>query len=196
MKDLGAADVILEIKILYTKYGVGLSQSHYIGNKLKKYGYFDLPKLFVPYDYNKKLRPDTGRPIRELEYLKIIGSLMYIMSCTRPDITFSIGMLSIFTSNPGKSHWDVVQRLMRYLTLNLDLFYSKYPAMIECFLDASWCSEPDECRFTGGFVFTMGGAAISWKSKKQTLIAQSSMESEVFALTVAGDEAEWLSCLL
>ena len=56
--------------------------------------------------------------------------------------------------------------------------------------------ETDECISTGGFVFTMGEAVISWKSKKQTLIAQSSIKSEFFALTVAGDEAEWLSCFL
>ena len=87
---------------------------------------------------------------------------MYAMSCTRPDIAFSVRMLSIFTSNPEKSHWDV-QRLMRYLkeTLNLSLLYTGYLAVIEGFLDASWCSGPDECRSTGGFVFTMGGAAIS-----------------------------------
>ena len=64
MKDLGTADVILGIKILYTKDGIGLSQSHYIENMLKKYGYFDLLELSVPYDYNKKFRPNTGRPVR------------------------------------------------------------------------------------------------------------------------------------
>ena len=64
MKDLGAADIILRIKTLYTKDEIVLSQYHYIDNMLKKYSYFDLPELFVPYDYNKKLGPDTGRPIR------------------------------------------------------------------------------------------------------------------------------------
>ena len=68
MKDLGTVDVILEIKILYIKNGIGLSQSHYIENMLKKHGYFDMPELSVPYDYNKKLRRNTGRPVRQLEY--------------------------------------------------------------------------------------------------------------------------------
>ena len=85
---------------MYTKDGIRLSQSYYIENMLKKYGYSDMPELSVPYDYNKKLRPNTGRPVRQLEYSKIIGSLMYAMSCTRPCIVFSIGMLSRFTSNP------------------------------------------------------------------------------------------------
>jgi len=68
MKGLWVADVILRIKILYTKDGIGLSQSHYIENMLKKYGYFDLPELYVPYDYYKKLRPNTERPVKQLEY--------------------------------------------------------------------------------------------------------------------------------
>lgn len=198
MKDLGAADTILGIKIHRTKEGISLSQAHYIESILKKYGYFDLPELHVPYDYNKKLHANSGKPVKQLEYSRVIGSLMYAMSCTRPDIAFTVGMLSRFTSNPGKAHWDAVQRLMRYLkaTLNYSLLYSGYPGVVEGYSDASWCSEPDECRSTGGYVFTLGGAAISWKSKKQTMIAQSSMESEFFALASAGDEAEWLKDLL
>jgi len=130
---------------------------------LKKYGYFDTAELSVTYDYNKRFRPNTGRSLKQLEYSKIIGSFMYAMSYTRPDIAFSVGMLSRFTSNPRKPNWDAVQRLMRYLkvTLNLSLLYIGYPAVIEDFSDASWYSEPDECRSTGDFVFTMGRAAIS-----------------------------------
>ena len=74
MKDLGTADVILGIKIIYSEEGIGLSQSHYVESMLRKYGYYDLPELFVPYDYNKKLRPNTGRLVEQLRYSKIIRS--------------------------------------------------------------------------------------------------------------------------
>lgn len=95
------------------------------------------------------------------------------MSCIRPDIAFVVVMLSRFTSNPKKPHWDVIHRLMRYLkrTMSIVLFYTGYPTVIKGFSDASWCSKPDECRFTGGFVYTIGGVVISCKSKKQTAIA-------------------------
>ncbi|XP_020257365.1 uncharacterized protein LOC109833912 [Asparagus officinalis] len=89
---------------------------------LRKYDYYDRSKLLVSYDYNKKLLPNTGRPVEQLRYSKIIGSHMYVMSCTRPDIAFVVGMLSRFTSNPGKLHWDVVQRLMRYLKGTTDIW--------------------------------------------------------------------------
>ena len=85
-------------------------KSHYIVNVLKKYGSFDLLELSMPYDYNKKFRPNIGRSIRQLEYLRIIENLMYAMSCTSLDITFSVGMLSNLQAN--------LKRLIRMLFRN------------------------------------------------------------------------------
>ncbi|KAK8923944.1 hypothetical protein KSP39_PZI019190 [Platanthera zijinensis] len=119
---------------------------------------------------------------------------MYATTCTRPDIAFTVGMLSRFTSNPEKDHWDALDKLMRYLkyTEKYALCYSRHPLVLEGYSDASWCSEIADCRSTSGFVFTLGGAAVAWKSKKQTCIALSSMESELYALASAGEEAEWI----
>jgi hypothetical protein len=85
-------------------------------------------------------------------------------------------------------------RLLRYLryTRNYGLHYSRYPAVIEGHCDANWISDTNDSRATSGYVFTLGGAAISWKSSKQTVIARSTMESEFIALDKAGEEAEWL----
>ncbi|XP_077219728.1 uncharacterized protein LOC143853919 [Tasmannia lanceolata] len=80
---------------------------------LKKCEYFDLAELSIPYDYNQKFHANTGRTVKQLEYSKVIGSLMYAMSCTGLDISFVVGMLSRFTSNQGKEHWNAIQRLMR-----------------------------------------------------------------------------------
>ena len=78
-----------------------------------KYSYFDLSELSMSYDYTKKLRLNTRRPIKQIEYSRIIGSLMYAIRCTRRVITFSIVMLIRFTSNPEKPYWDAVQKLIR-----------------------------------------------------------------------------------
>ena len=75
---------------------------------LKKYDYLNLSELSVSYNHNKKLRTNTGRPVRQLEYSRIIGNFIYVMSCTRPNIAFSVGMLSKFTSNREKPHWDAI----------------------------------------------------------------------------------------
>ncbi|XP_077226419.1 secreted RxLR effector protein 161-like [Tasmannia lanceolata] len=99
------------------------------------------------------------------------------MTCTRPDITFAVGMLSRFTSNPSKEHWNAVQRLMRDLkgTLNYCLLFSGYPSVIEGFSDASWCSDPDEFRSTGGFVYTLGAITIFCDNQAASTVAENKL---------------------
>ncbi|KAL0292743.1 UNVERIFIED_CONTAM: Retrovirus-related Pol polyprotein from transposon TNT 1-94 [Sesamum radiatum] len=80
--------------------------------------------------------------------------------------------------------------------MNLCLHFNKFPAVLEGFSDANWVTDNDEVSSTSGYVFTLGGGAISWKSAKQTCIARSTMESEFIALELAGQEAEWLRTLV
>ncbi|KAL0441840.1 UNVERIFIED_CONTAM: Retrovirus-related Pol polyprotein from transposon TNT 1-94 [Sesamum radiatum] len=126
------------------------------------------------------------------------GSVMFLMNYTRPDIAYAVSRLSRYTHNPNKDHWDALRRLLRYLkgTMNLCLHFNKYPAVLEGFCDANWVTDNDEVSSTSGYVFTLGGGAISWKSAKQTCIARSTMESEFIALELAGQEAEWLRNLV
>ncbi|XP_038726421.1 uncharacterized protein LOC120017315 [Tripterygium wilfordii] len=128
------------------------------------------------------------------EIESVLSSLMYIMNCTRPDIAYSVNKLSRYTSNPGHEHWKALLRVLGYLnkTKKNALRYGKYPAVLEGYSDANWISDSEESKSTSGYVFTLGGAAISWKSSKQTCIARSTMESEFIALDKAGEEAEWL----
>ena len=85
------------------------------------------------------------------------------MNCTRPDIALAIGKLSQFTRNPGQEHWDALIHLLRYLksTINYGLHYSGNPAVLEGFCDANWISDSKETLATSGYVFTLGGGAIS-----------------------------------
>ncbi|GAB2288019.1 hypothetical protein Dimus_037974 [Dionaea muscipula] len=119
---------------------------------------------------------------------------MYLMSCTRPDIAYSVSRLSRYTSNPGENHWKAIVRVLHYLRYTRDygLHYSRYPSVIEGYSDANWISDIKDSKSTSGYVFTLGGATISWKSSKQTCIAHSTMESEFIALDKATEEAEWL----
>ncbi|KAL0429715.1 UNVERIFIED_CONTAM: Retrovirus-related Pol polyprotein from transposon TNT 1-94 [Sesamum radiatum] len=194
MKDMGLADVILGIKISKTSDGLALSQSHYIENILKKFKAYDSPPAKTPVDLNLHLAKNKGEPEGQIEYSRIIGSLMYIMNCTRPDIAYAVNKLSRFTSNPSKNHWKGLIRVLRYLkyTSNYGLHYTRYPAVLEGYSDANWISDSKDTKSTSGYVFTIGGGAVSWKSSKQTCIARSTMESEFIALDKAGEEAEWL----
>ncbi|GJT90538.1 zinc finger, CCHC-type containing protein, partial [Tanacetum coccineum] len=104
MKDMGEADVILVIKIKHESNGIAISQSHYIANVLKKFNYFDCTSVSTPMDTSEKLMPNNGQAVSQLEYSRVIGCLMYAMTCTRPDISFTVGKLSRYTSNPGTQH--------------------------------------------------------------------------------------------
>ena len=102
--------------------------------------------------------------------------------------------LSRYTHHPNNDHWSALARLMKYLsgTMNYGILYSGFPDVLEGYSDANWISDLDEIKFIMGYVFTLGGGAVAWKSSKQTLIATSTMKSEFIALEFAGKEAEWL----
>ena len=94
------------------------------------------------------------------------------MNCTGPDIAYSVSKLSRYTSNLGEDHWKALVRVLRYLKymLNYGLHYTRYPAVLEWYRDANWISDTKDTKSTSGYVFTLGGVAVSWKSSKQTCI--------------------------
>ncbi|KAL0561265.1 hypothetical protein IC582_001687 [Cucumis melo] len=138
MKDLGEADVILDIKITRTENEIFLDQSHYIEKILKKYNYFDSKSAFTPYDSSVKLFKNTGDSVNQSEYASIIGSMRYAADCTKPNIGYAVGLLYRFTSRPSLEHWNAINRVMRYLqkTQDLGLHYNKFPIVHEGYNDA------------------------------------------------------------
>ncbi|GJV19238.1 zinc finger, CCHC-type containing protein [Tanacetum coccineum] len=165
MKDIGEADVILDIRIKHESNGIAISQSHYIENVLKKFNYFDCTPVSTPMDTSEKLMPNNGQAVSQLEYSRVIGCLIYAMTCTRPDIAFDVGKLSRLT-------------------------YIGYPSVLEGYTDANWISNTEDNSSTSSWIFLLGGGVIFWASKKQTCITGSTKEYEFVALAAAGKEAE------
>nr|ABF93649.1 retrotransposon protein, putative, Ty1-copia subclass [Oryza sativa Japonica Group] len=199
MKDLEEADVILNIKLQRgDEGGITLVQSHYVDKVLSHFGYSDCKPAPTPYDPSVLLRKNRRIARDQLRYSQIIGSLMYLASATRPDISFAVSKLSRFVSNPGDDHWQALERVMRYLkgTMSYGIHYTGYPKVLEGYSDSNWISDPDEIKATSGYVFTLGSGAVSWKSCKQTILTRSTMEAELTALDTATVEAEWLRELL
>ena len=192
MKDLGEAEVILGIRIKRGNNGISISQSHYIEKILKKFNFESCSPVSTPIDPSIKLLPNKGSPVSQLEYSSAIGCLMYAMNSTRPDIAFAVGKLSRFTINPSSHHWQALNRVFKYFkgTMDYGLTYSGFPSALEGYSDASWITNLEDSSSTTGWVFLLGGGAISWASKKQTMITRSTMESEFVALDAAGQEAE------
>src|SRR3954471_12920327 len=199
MKELGVADVILNIKLLKDDNGgITLLHSHYVEKILSRFGYSDCNSSPTPYDPSVLLRKNRKDAKDQLRYSQIIGSLMYLASATRPDISFAISKLSRFVSNPGDVHWQALERVLRYLkgTTSYGIHYSGYPRVLEGYSDSNWISDADETKATSGYVFTLGGGAVSWKSCKQTILTRSTMEAELTTLDTTTVEAEWLRELL
>ena len=97
---------------------------------------------------------------------------MYLMSCTRPDIAYSISKLSSYTSNPRAKHWQGIMRVLKYLRFTCDygLHYTRYSIVLEGYSDANWLSNVKDSKSHSGYVFTGGEATVSWKSSKQRLL--------------------------
>ncbi|KAI5674225.1 hypothetical protein M9H77_14589 [Catharanthus roseus] len=121
-----------------------------------------------------------------------IGSVMYSMISTRPDIAFSISLLSRFMSNPGRDHWAALKWLLRYLngTLDWGLHYHNWSDFeLIRFVDSDFAGDKDGRRSTTSYFFTLAGNCISWKSQLQPVVALSTTEAEYIAATEAIKEA-------
>jgi hypothetical protein len=120
MKDLGKADVILNIKLIKGENGITLTQSHYVEKVLSHFGYKESKPSPIPYDPSLVLRKNKRIGRDQLRYSQIIGSLMYLTSATKPDISFAVSKLSRFTTNLGDDHWHALERVMHYLAGTMD----------------------------------------------------------------------------
>ena len=100
MKDFGQVDTILSINVKQSSGDFELGQSHYVEKVLDKFKHLKFKEVYAPFNPSLKLEKYSGRAVAQLEYESVIGCLMYLMQCTRPDITFVVSKLSRFTSNP------------------------------------------------------------------------------------------------
>jgi hypothetical protein len=148
MKDLGEADVILNIKLIKGENEIIMKQSHYVETILNHFGFSDSKASPTSYDPSLKLHKNRGQGINQLRYSQITGYLMYLAGATRHDISFVVNKLSRFTSNPESDHWCALERGMRYLkgTTTYRLHYTGYPAVLEGYSDSNWISDVDEIK--------------------------------------------------
>ena len=204
MKDLGEAAYILGIRILRdrSKRLIGLNQSTYLDKVLKRFCMENSKKGELPIQSNTKMSktqsPSTDEEISEMSripYASAVGSIMYAMTCTRPDVSFALSMVSRYQGNPGKAHWIVVKNILKYLrrTKHWVLVLGGCDMLrVTGYCDASFQTDRDNFRSQSGWVFTLNGGAVTWKSSKQDTVADSTCESEYIAISEASKEAIWL----
>jgi hypothetical protein len=140
----------------------------------------------------------SGKPLEAgNRYNELIGSLMYLSSTTRPDITLAVGLLSRFRASPTTSHWNAGLRVLAYLyqTQDMGLEYSADHDVVG-YVDSAFVDDKDTLHSTLGYTFVLNGAAVSWGSKKQRTVATSTVEAEFVAFHEAAKEAVRLQQLL
>ena len=114
-------------------------------------------------------------------YQAVVGSLLYLSTKTIPDIAYAVGSVARYCADPTKDHWTAVKRILRYLkgTRNYGLLYRKdAPAELTRYSDADWAGDVGDRKYTSGYIYLLGGAAISWKSSKQSCVALSTTKAE------------------
>jgi len=123
---------------------------------------------------------------------------MYAMVCTRPDIAYSVGVVSRFLTNLGKQHWQVVKWILRYLkgTSHYCLCFGHDEIVLEGFMYADMVGDMDTRKSTTGYLYTFAGAAVSWLSRLQRIVALSTIEAEYIATKKACKEMFWMQRFL
>ena len=141
---------------------------------------------------------DGGERVDANKYQSLVGSLRYL-TCSRPDLSLSVGVISWFIEEPIYSHWKALKRVLRYIqgTVSLGLFYSKVANYrLTGYSDSDWCEDIDDRKSTSVYVFFMGNTTFSWLSKKQLIVALSTCEAEYVAASWCVCHAIWLRNLL
>ncbi|KAL5851084.1 hypothetical protein ACOSQ3_006202 [Xanthoceras sorbifolium] len=167
MKDMGEASYVISIKIHRDRFQgiLGLSQETYINKVLERFRMKDCSPSVAPivkgdrFNLNQCPKNDLEREqMKNIPYASVVGSLMYAQVCTRPDISFVVGMLGRYQSNPGLDHWKAIKKVMRYLQRTKDymLMYRRTDNLeVIGYLDSDFAGCVDSRKSTSGYIFMM-----------------------------------------
>jgi ribonuclease HI len=198
-RDLGEATLFLGITITRDRTNklVKLAQARLITELLERFGMREANPRSVPLSAGTRLTQDEGEPLDTsvYPYSTLIGSLLYLSICTRPDIAQAVGVLSKYMARPTTAHWAAAKGVLRYVagTKDYGITYGGIgDTKIIGYCDADFAGDIDTRRSTTGYVFTIGGGAVSWSSRRQATVAASTTEAEYMAAAAAVKEALWL----
>ena len=200
MKDLGPARVMLGIEINRNRASrqLFISQSEYTSTILARFRMEKSRDVATPMEKPGSTL-ESSPAAKDIPYRQAIGSLMYLMIGSRPDLAFAVRKLSQHSENPSHENWIAVKRVFRYIngTKDFGILYNGNRSLLTAgYADADWGGCRLTRKSTSGNIFLVAGGAVCWRSKKQTCVTTSTCEVEYIACCLAAKEAVWLSRLL
>jgi Reverse transcriptase (RNA-dependent DNA polymerase) len=199
MKNLGGLKYFLGIEVARSDKGIFLSQRNYILDLLAEVGMLECKPVDTPMVQNQKLVVDPNQsPINRERYQRLVGKLIYL-SHTRPDIAYAVSVVSQFMHSPSEEHMDAVMRILRYLkgSPGRGIMFEKHGHLeIAGYTDADWAGSVCDRKSTTGYFTFVGGNLVTWRSKKQNVVALSSAEAEFRGMVKGICELLWLRRLL
>ena len=202
--ELGQAAFFLDIAVERnrSKGQIKIHQRRLTAQLLNTYGMQRAKGKQLPMAVATQLRRNEGDPLDRTAhsyYSHLVGTLLYLAACTRPDIAQAVGVLRKYMPAPTTVHWQAAKGVLRYLAAPQDqgIQFGSDPGTITGWCDADYIGDPDTRKSTSGFVFTVHGGAVTWLSKRQSTVALSTTEAEYMpAAAAAAREAIWLRTLL
>lgn len=195
--DMGDLHWLLGIQIKFSRTGIELSQTAYIDKILDRFGMSDCHPTVLPIDKSVTFRKSNPDEVLEdiTTYQRIIGSLMYLVTGSRPDLVYAVTFLSQFCHAPNQQHLKAAKRVLRYVKGTRTLCL-KYPynsgIYVEGYSDSDYGNCLDTRRSISGYIFKVGKCVVAWRSSKQRSVATSSTEAEYMALSKAAKQFLWL----
>jgi hypothetical protein len=198
--DMGKLHYFVGVKIVQSEENIWIGQAAYSKDLLVRFRMDQSNSTETPMDVSCKLLKSENKDnccSKEM-YQSAVGSLLYLATRTGPDISFAVSNVPRFDAEPNNTHWSAVKRIMRYIkgTVHLGLSYTRGASDLVGYSDADWAGDCNDRKLTSGYVFLLSGAAVSWKSKKQSCVALSTAEAEYVALSSATQEAIWMERLV
>nr|KYP46112.1 Retrovirus-related Pol polyprotein from transposon TNT 1-94 [Cajanus cajan] len=199
IKTLRKLKYFLGIKVAHSKKGIFISQQKYITNLLKEIGKTACKLASTPIDPNLKLgNAEEDTAVDKEVYQRLVGRLIYL-SHTRPDVAFAVSLVSQFMHQPKEVHLQAALRIVQYLKGTPGkgiLFKQNGNVNLEAYTDADYARSIVDRRSTTGYCTFLGGNLVTWKSKKQSVVAKSSAEAEFRAMAQGICELLWLKIIL
>ncbi|GKB92069.1 retrotransposon protein, putative, ty1-copia subclass [Tanacetum coccineum] len=193
-----------EIKRDRSKRLIGLGQNAYMNKILKRYRMDNSKCGYIPmqegFDLNKTQGASTHGEVKRMKnvlYASAVGSIMYAVRCTRPDVAFEQNITNRFQQNLGEPHWTAMKTILKYIRNTKDMFLvcgenPEAGLRVDCYCDAGFETDRDDIKTQTGYVFILNGGAVDWKSSKQSTTAIFATEFEYIAASEASIEAVWI----